>query len=207
MGRRMAAVAGGAGRLGRLRPPPDPGADLRMRGMRSGLATLFLVVTLCACTSTAPPGEPSAPAQPAQPTPQAPTPDQRAAVPANIAVERQWLTSWFKGTPVRIRQVDDSAIAVDVPREFCFEPGKSNVKPALGAVLDKMAQSLQRVPAANVVLIAAPADAKGSSALALQRAARVAERLRAAGVRSERLGAPSVATAAAVQLRMEASPL
>lgn len=182
--------------------------------MRSGLAALFLGVALCACTSTAPPTQPSASSPPtsaAQPAPQAqppaPTPDQRAAVPANIAVERQWLTSWFKGTPVRIRQVDDSAIAIDVPREFCFEPGKSNVKPALGAVLDKMAQSLQRVPAANVVLIAAPADAKGSSTLALQRATRVHERLRAAGVRTERLGAPSVASAPAVQLRMEASPL
>jgi len=183
--------------------------------MRSAFATLFLAVTLCACTSTAPPTQPqSTPSQPAastQPTPQpqppAPTPDQRAAVPANIAVERQWLTSWFKGTPVRIRQVDDSAIVVDVPREFCFDPGKTTVKPALGAVLDKMAQSLQRVPAANVVLIAAPADAKGSSTLALQRAARVQERLRAAGVRGDRLGQPSVASAPLVQLRMEASPL
>lgn len=128
-------------------------------------------------------------------------------MPASIAVERQWLASWFKGTPVRIRQIDDSAIAIDVPREFCFEPGKSNVKPALGAVLDKMTQSLQRVPIAQVTLIAAPGDAKGSDELALKRAAQVQQHLRNAGVRADRLGKPSVASAPAVQLRMEASSL
>ena len=128
-------------------------------------------------------------------------------MPANLTVEQQWLNSWFKGTPVRIRQVGESAITVDVPREFCFEPGKSAVKPALGAVLDKMTQSLHRLPLANVTLIAAPGDAQGSPDLALKRAAQVRDHLRAAGVRMERLGKPSSASAPAVQLRMEASPL
>ena len=170
--------------------------------MRSSLAILVLLSSiLVACTSTAP----SAPEQ-AAPLP-APTPDQRAAVPANLAAERQWLSAWFKGTPVRIRQIDDSAITIDVPREFCFEPGKSSIKPALGAVLDKTTQSLQRLPLAQVALIAAPGDAQGSSGLALQRAARIHERLRSAGVHAERLGKPSVASAPAVQLRLEASPL
>jgi outer membrane protein OmpA-like peptidoglycan-associated protein len=170
-----------------------------MRGMRFHLSTLLLLVTLGACTSTPPPAQ-QAPAP-------APTPDQRAAVPANLTVEQQWLNSWFKGTPVRIRQVGDSAITIDVPREFCFDPGKSSVKPALGAVLDKMTQSLQRLPLANVTLIAAPGDASGATQLALQRATQVQAHLRAAGVRAERLGKPSAASAPAVQLRMEASPL
>ena len=168
--------------------------------MQSRLATLLVLAALGACSSTPPPARPQAPAP-------APTPDQRAAVPAHLAVERQWLSSWFKGTPVRIRQVDDGAIAIDVPREFCFEPGKTAVKPALGAVLDKMTQSLNRVPLASVTLIAAPADASAAPALALQRAAQVQQHLRTAGVRAERLGKPSVASAPAVQLRIDASPL
>jgi outer membrane protein OmpA-like peptidoglycan-associated protein len=170
--------------------------------MRHGPATVLLLVALGACTTPRAP----APEHAATPAPP-PTPDQRAAVPANVAVERQWLTSWFKGTPVRIRQIDDSAIEIDVPREFCFDAGKSAVKPALGAVIDKMTQSLQRMPLANVTLIAAPGDAQANADLALKRAAQVHERLRAAGVRADRLGKPSVAGAPAVQLRMEASPL
>jgi outer membrane protein OmpA-like peptidoglycan-associated protein len=165
--------------------------------MQTRLATLLVVLVLAACAST----------PPQQQAPAASVPDQRAAVPAQLSAERQWLMSWFKGTPVRIRQADDSAITIDVPREFCFDPGKTAVKPALGAVLDKMSQSLNRIPLANVTLIAAPADGPGAAALALQRAAQVQQHLRAAGVRAERLGKPSVASASAVQLRMEASPL
>src|SRR4029079_9144287 len=96
---------------------------------------------------------------------------------------------------------------VHVPRRFLFDRGGSRANPALGAVLDKMTQSLQRVPIAQVTLIAAPADAKGTDELALKRAAQVQQHLRAAGVRADRLGKPSVATAPAVQLRLEASSL
>jgi outer membrane protein OmpA-like peptidoglycan-associated protein len=162
---------------------------------------MLAAFVLAACgTTTAPVAE--------QPLPRpAPSADQRAAVPARFAAERQWLSAWFKGTPVRIRQTDESTISVDVPREFCFEPGKASVKPALGAVLDKMAESLKRLSFADVTLIAAPGDGPGSSALALQRAAQVQERLRRSGVGADRLGKSSVASAPAVQLRMEAPAL
>jgi len=172
--------------------------------MRSSTSLVLLLAVVAGCTSTPPAPSTSAPA----PTPApAPTSDQRAATPAHLAAERQWLSAWFKGTPVKIRQVDENAIAIDVPREFCFDTGASKVKPALGAVLDKMTQSLQRVPIAQVTLIAAPGDAQGSNELALKRAAQVQQHLRNAGVRAERLGKPSVASAPAVQLRMEASSL
>ena len=171
-----------------------------MHGMRSVSPTLVLLTALAACTSTAPPSQ-------HQGAPLPPIADQRAAVPAHMTAERQWLSSWFKGTPVRIRQIDDVAITIDVPREFCFEPGRTTVKPALGAVLDKTTQSLGRIPLANVTLIAAPGDAPGTNALALQRAMQVQAHLRKAGVAAERLGKPTVASSAAVQLRIEASPL
>lgn len=170
------------------------------------LAVLAVLAVLGGCASTTPTPAPTSSAPSPTPVP-TPTPDQRAAAPAHLTAERQWLSSWFKGTPVKIRQLDDNAIAIDVPREFCFEQGGSKVKPALGAVLDKMTQSLQRVPIAQVTLIAAPADAKGTDELALKRAAQVQQHLRAAGVRADRLGKPSVANVPAVQLRMEASSL
>jgi outer membrane protein OmpA-like peptidoglycan-associated protein len=198
LGRRLARFAAGSIEYRALNARVSARAA-RIAAMRTFLAPIGLsLACLAACTSTAP--------EQTGPLP-APTPDQRAAVPAQLAVEHQWLNAWFKGTPVRIRQVDDSAITIDVPREFCFDPGKSAIKPALGAVLEKTTQSLQRLPLANVVLIAAPADAQGSTALALQRAGQIHDRLRNAGIRAERLGRPSVASAPAVQLRLEASPL
>jgi outer membrane protein OmpA-like peptidoglycan-associated protein len=134
------------------------------------LALLLLVVVLavCGCSSV---GQP-APAAP--PAPAAAPADQRAAVPAALAVERQWLQSWFQGTPVLIGQGDDGALSVDVPREFCFDPGRSSVKPALAAVLNKVAESLRRVPQRVVeglrivVHALAPTSARGAWALGSQ---------------------------------------
>ncbi len=121
-----------------------------------------------------------------------------------LAVERQWLASWFKGTPVVVAQRQDGAVVVDVPREFCFDPGRDAVKPALAAVLDKVAESLRRTASAELHLIAAPGDATGAPALALQRATRVHAYLRARGVDPARLAKPTAAGGSAVQLRMEA---
>ncbi len=90
-----------------------------------------------------------------------------------------------------------------LPREFCFDPGRDTVKPALAAVLDKVTQSLRRTPTAELHLIAAPSDANGSATLGVQRATRVYDYLRAHGIPAGRLAKPSAASGAAVQLRME----
>lgn len=160
--------------------------------MRSFALTLVVVLAVWGCTSVAPP-------TPSGTT----TAEQKTTVAAALAVERQWLGSWFGGTPVLIGQRSDGAITVDVPREFCFEPGRSGVKPALAAVLDKVAESLRRVPLAQMPLLAAPDDAIGTTQLALQRAIQVREYVRSRGVPTARLGKPSATTAAAVQLRMQ----
>jgi outer membrane protein OmpA-like peptidoglycan-associated protein len=128
-------------------------------------------------------------------------------VAATLAIERQWLATWFRGTPVLIAQRNSGVVTIDVPREFCFEPGRSNVKPALAAVLDKVAESLRRVPLAHLSLLAAPDDAIGTAPLALQRAVHVHEYLHSRGVPAASLGNPSATAARAVQLRMEAAPL
>jgi outer membrane protein OmpA-like peptidoglycan-associated protein len=182
--------------------------------MKFAILPLVVALSLCGCASTPPSSTsstssspPSAatvaaqgPAASAPPTPA----QQRTAAASTLAVERQWLASWFKGTPVVVAQRPDGAVVVDVPREFCFDPGHDAVKPALAAVLDKVAQSLRRTPIAELHLIAAPNDASGSATLGVQRATRVYDFLRARGVPAARLAKPSAASGAAVQLRMEA---
>ncbi len=155
----------------------------------------------CSTAPSVPPAPPAAvPATPA--TPAVPPPR-----PSSLAVERQWLQSWFEGTPVRITQRSETTFTVDVPRDYCFDAGRSIVKPPLAAVLDKLAQSLQRKPAARVELLAAPGDGAASTPLAQQRAEAVRKHLMVRGVSSEQLGPPTTTTVAAVQLRVaQASP-
>lgn len=157
--------------------------------------TLAIALALCGCASVTP-------TAPTAPT----TPAQRTAAAEALAVERQWLGSWFRDTPVRVAQRSDGVLTLEVPREFCFEPGRSNVKPALAAVLDKVAESLRRVPLAQVALLAAPDDAAVATPLAVQRADRIREHLRSRGVPEARLAKPSPAASASVQLRLIASP-
>jgi len=88
-----------------------------------------------------------------------------------------------------------------VPRDYCFDVGRSVVKPPLVAVLDKLAQRLQRKPAARAELLAAPGDGAASSPLAQQDADGVRTHLIARGVSSEGLG-PSTTTTVAEQLRV-----
>ncbi len=162
-------------------------------------AGLVLLALFGGCSSVAPPTAPSAERPP--PVPAAPA-DRRAAQPAAVVAERQWLQSWFEGTPVSIALRGERMITVDVPTEFCFDPGRTRVKPALAAVLDKVAQSMRRLPYSGLSLIAAPNDAAGNR-LGLQRAAQIRRHLRSAGVPAAKLGQPSATTAAAVQLRID----
>lgn len=159
------------------------------------LVALVVAWALQGCAGLA--GAPTAPGGPAT----AKTP-AASARPATLAVERQWLQSWFEATPVRIEQRSERDFSVEVPREFCFEPGRSEIKPPLAAVLDKLAQSLQRKPELRVEFLAAPGDAAGGEALALRRAGQVRQHLRSRGVAESRLAPPGVAGAAAVQLRI-----
>ena len=138
--------------------------------------------------------------------------------PHPLAVERDWLRSWFEGTPVTIAQRDDGPLSIEVPLAFSFAPNRSAVKPALAAVLDKLAQSLRRT-GALLPGLAAPPDAGGPPALALQRAGALRAYLLARGVPVAQLGTPAAAPAAtpaaapaatpaaAVQLRVEMPPL
>jgi outer membrane protein OmpA-like peptidoglycan-associated protein len=171
--------------------------DPLLFAMAKLVPTLFLAALAAGCASTTPPAAPP----PAAPS----TPTQRTQVAEALAVERQWLGSWFKDTPVKVAQRGDGAVSVEVPREFSFDAGKSSVKPALAAVLDKVAESLRRVPQAQVALVAAPDDGEVATALATQRAERIRDHLRSRGVAAGRLGRPSPAATATVQLRLTAA--
>ena len=162
------------------------------------LVLAAVLAVLAGCASVAPPA-------PSPPPPT--TPAQRTAAAEALQVERQWLGQWFRDTPVKIAQRGDGAMSIEVPREFSFEPGKSSVKPALAAVLDKVAESLRRAPQAQVALLAAPDDGAVTTPLALQRAERVREHLRSKGVADARLGKPAPAAAGTVHLRLVAAPL
>jgi outer membrane protein OmpA-like peptidoglycan-associated protein len=153
-----------------------------------------LIGLLQACAGTAP----------STPAPEAPPAAAPAAPPrpSAMAVERQWLQSWFEGTPVRIEQQSTAAFGVSVPRRYCFEPGASQVLPPLAALLDKVAQSLKRQPEARLLRVAAPGDAGASPALALQRAEAVRRQLQAQGVPAHRLAAARAGDGDAVVLRI-----
>ena len=168
--------------------------------MRSPALLLFAVLALWGCAGVSP----------LAPVAQGPPLDQRAderakeraAVQAALAVERQWLQSWFEGTPVVIAQRPDGTVTVQVPREFSFDPGRSRVKPALAAVLDKVAESLRRRPRTHLALLAAPGDTADTAPLAAQRALKVRSHLLSRGVPAARIGKPTATATAAVQLQI-----
>jgi outer membrane protein OmpA-like peptidoglycan-associated protein len=179
---------------------PRPGATL--------LTGLALVLGGCASVSpprSTPPG--SGAAVPVATAPAASASQSRTAGAEALAVEQRWLQDWFRGTPVRIAQRSDGTLAVEVPREFCFDAGRSQIKPALGAVLDKVAESLRRRPGTRLTLLSAPGDATASAApatLALQRATGMQRHLRERGIAPGRLAEPAADGQAAVQLRIAA---
>jgi outer membrane protein OmpA-like peptidoglycan-associated protein len=120
-----------------------------------------------------------------------------------LVVERKWLESWFDGTPVQISQGSEGVLEVAVPREYCFPPGGSTVKPALGAVLDKLAESVRRVPNSRLSLVAVPDDGSNNTQLALERGSYVRKHLLGRGVLPSNLAKTTATTLPEVQFRLE----
>jgi outer membrane protein OmpA-like peptidoglycan-associated protein len=142
------------------------------------------------------PGDPAVPGRPAPPPPAPATP---------LAAEQRFLEDWFRGTPVVIGTSGASQLTVDVPLAHSFDSGKVDIKPALNAVLERVAQSLLRQPGARLV-VAAPGD-PGNGALAQARAQRVREHLLLRRVAAPRIElGPAVRPGGAVQLRLSIPP-
>jgi outer membrane protein OmpA-like peptidoglycan-associated protein len=174
---------------------------------------LLALAVLSACETPAPapaprPAPPGAPASQLPPPIATPAPSWPAPVaPSPPVAEQRWLDEWFRGTPVTIALADINTLGVDVPLANSFEAGKSAVKPALAAVLDRVATSLRRQPTVRVS-IAAPLDAAGGAvALATARAQQVRGHLVARGVPATRVTSVGTAKAGApLQLRMTIAP-
>ena len=133
-----------------------------------------------------------------------PVPVRSPGIPAGRGLDSElaWLQSWFSGTPVVIAQAASGGpLTVEVPLEFCFESGRSTIKPPLAAVLDKVGQSLRR-SGAKLPLIAAAGDGPAEQALALERARKLRANLVGHGVPAAQLGSPETSARAGVQLRM-----
>lgn len=192
-------------RPGAAASPPMP-----RRGHAAAACILAFVLALVAgCASppgpraagASPPAAADDPPAPAPPSPTSPA-EQRTAFAEAMSIEAQWLRAWFRDTPVRIAQGADGQLAVEVPREFCFERGRADVQPPLGAVLDKLAELMRRRPATRLVRLAAPGDGADGRELAMQRAARVQRHLRNRGLPPARLGDPAAGSGVLVQLRL-----
>lgn len=164
---------------------------------------------LAGCAAPAPPAAGNPPlAVGAAGSAPAPAPPRPAAPPvvSPLVAEQRWLGEWFHDTPVTIALADSGTLAVDVPLAHAFAAGNSAVKPALAAVLDRVATSLRRQPAMRIS-VAAPTDSGGTSALATSRTQHVRDYLATRGVAATRVtGLGTARAGGAVQLRMVITP-
>ena len=156
-----------------------------------GLLTVLLMSACASGPSSSSPGSGvfSAPAPNAGSNdPNAP---QRAPAPGApaataLSTEHRFLEDWFRGTPVVIAAQPPITLQLDVPLANSFDAGKADIKPALNAVIDRVAQSLLRQSSARIN-VNAPADASGNAALAQSRMQRVREALGRKGIASTRV--------------------
>lgn len=123
-----------------------------------------------------------------------------------MVTEQRFLEEWFRGTPVVIAAQGATTLEVDVPLAHSFDAGKADIKPALGAVLERVAETLRRQIGARITL-AAPTDATGAPALAQARAQRVRDHLVARRIAAPRitLGDPA-RVGGPMQMRLQIPP-
>jgi hypothetical protein len=166
--------------------------------LRASAGGLMLSLAACSLPSKSPmPPSSGLPSRGAEAHRQA----ESKSIP-NLGAEQRWLDAWFRGTPVVVAQNDDGDLIIEVPQAYCFESGRTQMRPALLAVIDKVSQSLRRTPSARVTRLAAPEERGGASLLANQRAAELHKRLMEHGVKAARLAEPTTTLAKAVQLRI-----
>lgn len=107
----------------------------------------------------------------------------------------------MRGTPVDVDMPSDNLVLVTVPLQNSFATGRAAVRPALGAVLNKLATELRQVPEAQLA-VAGPADERGSALLAQDRAAATRDWLVSRGVPATRFARPGRHGEPAVEIRI-----
>ena len=146
--------------------------------------TILLLGALAGCATQAPPPMTPAGAPSAAPGP--------APAHPTLASEQRRLAELFRGTPVVFEMQPDGSLRVTVPLHFCFDRGASTVKPALAAVLDRVARS-QRHESTRLRVVAAPDPDGRGHALARDRAESARDYLAARGIPASRLVVAGVA--------------
>lgn len=178
-----------------MRPP----LPLMLR-RAAALATSIAMAALAAGCATAPSAGPSGGDA---------SPAARSAAPSPLATEQRFLEDWFKGTPVVIALQGSGPLVVEVPLLHSFDRGAVVPKPALAAVLDRVAESLRRQPGTRVGVIVA-ADPGAAASQSLSRMTKVREHLVARGVAATRvvLQAPGTPTTGAqLRITLVAAPI
>ena len=133
----------------------------------------------------------------------------RGAAPSPLATEQRFLDDWFKGTTVVIALQGNGPLIVEVPLVHSFDRGSVVPKPALGAVLDRVAESLRR-QAGTRVSVAAAADPGAASGQSQSRMGKIREHLVARGVAATRIvlqppGTPTAGTQ--LRIALVATPI
>jgi len=170
--------------------------SLPLSALRAAARVIVAITALAlgAC-ATGPAGSPSSgPVEPPAVSPFGavrPAPGGAGAAPqaAPIVTEQRWLEDWFRGTPVVIAAEGGSTLQVEVPLANSFDTGKADIKPALSAVLERVAEIMRRQAGARLT-VSAPNDAGGAATLAQTRARRMREHIVA-----RRIAAPHISIA------------
>jgi outer membrane protein OmpA-like peptidoglycan-associated protein len=125
--------------------------------------------------------------------------------PDRLDVEQRRLARALGGTPALVVLDDDGALWVELPAARAFAPGRADVQPTLATVLDEVATTLARVPAARLRL-RLPPDA-GGAVLADRRTAQVRAHLARAGIAPTRVQGGAAAPAGRVLVGAEVAAL
>jgi outer membrane protein OmpA-like peptidoglycan-associated protein len=165
---------------------------------RALILTLLPMLAALAACGTRPAPVPVAPL----PAPAPPTPPARAGT---LVTEQLRLAELFRGTPVVFSLQQDGSLRATIPRRFSFDPGATQVKPPLAAVLDRLAKS-QRL-AASRFRVQAPADPEvRNPALARERAAGARDHLVAQGIAATRIQAGAATQNELVEVLVSEAP-
>jgi outer membrane protein OmpA-like peptidoglycan-associated protein len=122
-----------------------------------------------------------------------------------LDTERARLSELFRGTPVIFLTTSEGNLRVTVPRQYCFDPGATVVKPALAAVLVRVAKS--QVNTDSHFRLAAPTDpGTRHAALATDRALSVRDWLAAHGIAPARIQAGGATQSEQVELFVVPQP-
>jgi hypothetical protein len=185
-----------------------------LRSRRTGLRTLGSLCAatalplwgLGACSSAPNTGPANAPWPPSPPRssstaplpPGSPAPEATTSVPTDpnappaaptvppIASEKRWLDEWFAKTPVVIRQLNESTLQLTVPMANSFDLGQVPPKPALVAVLDRIAESMRRQVNTRLAVLVSP-DTGAPTSQAVSRAQKLSDHLISRRVQAQRI--------------------